>query len=136
MKTKMLFLAVFLAAFTACTHDDTTAVAIKGRVLSEVTNEPVAGAKVIIEIKDPRGDGAFGYSVMIDSTTVITDANGNFTAPLEYENEDNYVSFDKVTDDVSTGLIHTGDEHNFYCNTMSKRAPVLYVRKFEKLGKS
>ncbi len=108
MKNSFLILAAALLSMTSCVKSGLpNSAAIHATIVSEVTGEPIAGAKVYVTVSSQKGvSGGYIYDEVLDSFTTTSDANGRISCPVKY-NDDPYidVKFEKADDSYSTGFL-------------------------------
>ena len=97
MKIK-LFLIVILAIVSSCSPEEFDYIPINGKILRAVNGEGIANQTLNIMTRKSTGQGLFSSTKIIDSTYIVTDANGNFSSSLIYEN------------DAFVTIVHSGDE--------------------------
>ncbi|MCF6308418.1 MAG: hypothetical protein L3J09_10730 [Flavobacteriaceae bacterium] len=95
MKIQKIFfylLSIGLGFISSCSNDDDMYVNIKGKIVSQVTNEGVSDAPIFISSNEVYGSWGGGF-IVVDNNSGFTDANGDFSLSLKYSNNNNIFSF-------------------------------------------
>ncbi|MFY7671873.1 hypothetical protein ACOSP6_12370 [Tenacibaculum sp. MEBiC06402] len=87
----LLFLVVNFSCFE--NNENLNDFLFEGKVVDNVTNEPVSGIEIDYEVCKPVGSGILYTCVTKDEGTTITDDNGEFSVLVNYEEKDNDLKF-------------------------------------------
>jgi hypothetical protein len=130
MKHIAIYVTILFCTAAGCKKGDlTNAYNFKATVVSQLTNEHIAGTQIHVEV-DSKQYGITPYDVVLDSFTLVSDNNGNVFCNIKY-NDDPYigVKFFKADDAYTTGLLPQKTE--FSVKDLKTAAPlILYVRKY------
>lgn len=106
MKRITLIMLVLALALVGCS-DDLSSIQVRGRVISEVTGEPLANVPVVGLSQGVRGSGIFSSTYDIDRQSVLTNVEGNFIMFLDYEDYDrNFARIFKDAGDCCTEFLN------------------------------
>lgn len=108
----ILILVALTTVLGSCSKDDLRTISVNGRVISEVTGDPIANVPVIGLAQGVQGSGIFGFTYDIDRQTVQTNAEGFFVMSLGYEDYDrNFIRIFKDASDCCTEFLNIGGVH-------------------------
>ncbi|WP_291089775.1 hypothetical protein [Flavobacterium sp. BFFFF1] len=82
---RILLLLLILLGAAGCSDDGDNQYTLTGRLAREVNNEGVANQTVYIQAYEVRDAGnPWAFAERIDSTTVVSDADGNFRVQIKH----------------------------------------------------
>lgn len=87
MKSKIVFQVFSILVLVSCSVDDNDYVTIKGKVERKINREGIANQLITVMTRKSNGSGLFSYISVLDSTAVMTDANGDFSANLSSDSD-------------------------------------------------
>ena len=87
----LLFLIVNFSCFE--NNENLNDFLFEGKVVDNVTNEPVSDIEIDYEVCKPVGSGILNTCVTKDEGTIITDDSGEFSVIVNYEEKDNRLKF-------------------------------------------
>lgn len=106
---RFLFVALvigIIAVVSSCKKQEGKSIVIKGRLIRELTGEPVANKGIYVSIFQWQGSGIFSTRKEIDSKVITTDVNGYFVSKMRtVENAIAFVS--KMRDEYTDLQIET-----------------------------
>ena len=99
-----IIIVIFSLAFlNSCTKNEESVyfytTKISGKVIREVTNQPISGITLYLEIVKIHGSGYASYKETIDVRNVITDQSGKFEVSLR-NSTNTYLIIRKELDDI------------------------------------
>ncbi len=130
----LVLITLALLSAISCTKDNSThSFNINAKIVSELTKQSIADAKVHVEVASEKASGSYVYDVLIDSFTIRSDANGNLSCNIKHNNDPNiFVKFEKIDDAYSTGFIP--QKTAFTLSELKNSAQLnFYVRKYASL---
>ena len=116
---KCIVILIFVMLFSnSCTKSEVSEsfykTKINGKVIREVTNQPVSGITLYLEIVKIYGSGYGSYKETIDVRNVTTDQNGNFEVSLRNSTNTYLVirkEFDNIYGAYSGGQNFAADQN-------------------------
>jgi hypothetical protein len=100
--TKLLLLGIVLSHLACEKEDALQTVVIEGRLIDQFTNEGIANASINGTSFQKEGSGLFSYNRDIDQNIVLTDEEGKFSLPLNFDSQENLFVLARIRDTIST----------------------------------
>lgn len=106
--TTLLIALILTFSFIGCNEDDLETIEVKGRLVSEVTGDPIPNVPVIGLSQSSRGTGLFSSNYDIDRQFTETDTQGFFNLSVGYEDyNSNWIWVFKGESNVCTEFLNT-----------------------------
>ncbi|CAL2081189.1 conserved hypothetical protein [Tenacibaculum sp. 190524A05c] len=120
----LLFLVVNFSCFES--NENLNDFLLEGKVVDDVTNEPVANIEIDYEVCDVIPGSIFYRCSKKDEGKVLTDSNGEFSVVINYEERDNDLKF--YTHSKNDKYDATSFQYRYEIETlMNEDLPVLKV---------
>lgn len=144
------FVIGIIAVMSGCKKQEGKNIVIKGRLLRELTGEPIANKAIYISIFQWQGSGILATRKEIDHKIINTDANGYFVSKMRSaENavafvskmRDDYTDFQIETNQLSDSIIIKTSKYLDFAISVKNTNPVdehdkIYVNFFSDLAQN
>ena len=109
---RILLSLLIFGFLTSCSKDDNDYINVRGRIISEITNEGVENAPISVYSEEYYEEWSGGY-LSIGNNSGFTDNNGNFSISVKFSNKGNYFTFYSGDEFNITDILGRNDRFTF-----------------------